>query len=951
MVHLMSRLSPTLVKDTLKDFLYYRIENDSEYIEWAKNFTIPRYITDNLSRTLRGYQEEAVKHFIWIYDQDPTKAKHLLFNMSTGAGKTLTMAAVILFLYEKGYRNFIFMVHQLQIIEQAYMNFIDPQFEKYLFNKNGVKINGRSIPVKEIKLFPDSQGNAINFMFLSTAFLYNKLVNEVENGLSAEDFLNNKIVLIADEAHRLNVNTRKKIKEDDEAITNWETSVNTAIKARPDNLLLEFTATVDLGNSAIHRKYQDKLVYKYDFLRFNKEGYSKAVCFLYNTETQIADQKRLLVINAVVLSEYRRLFAERDMQVTINPIILVKSTNIKQSKLDREFFHKVINSLKPQDLDYLKKLSETNQTNLQDAEDSFRFLRQMFAWIASPKSGLSTISDRDGLKSFISEIKIRFSSDNTFVYNSTDKTNSTLLPILDDPKNYNRVIFSVDALTEGWDVLSLYDIIHFDISAAKKVSLQDIQLIGRGARLCPYKLHKSYRLNNDNLDLFDKEHGYEFDQYKRKFDNAIDEYGRVLETFMYHFVKTGTFYDNLKLELLGEGIINKSTEKHTITLKSDFMNSETYKKGFVLVNQQEFRNKTTDSEIDTTFKREIKASAYQLHAGSLTDKQQNQIQAEVNHKTIDLTEEYFSRPVLKKALVATEGNFFRFNYLREHIVGLDSMDELIDNYLPLYQIRYSYTEDKDIHDLTIDEKYQLLLGIILPEVRKAIDRHMPRITGSKTFKPKSLSTFFLQEKNIYLVAFPVENPDTGEITVNAPDERAIAQSLHPNEQLKFNVEGADWYAYSENYGTSEEKLFVKFISTQIDALKRQYKDAEIYLIRNELDYWLFSPVDGRRFSPDYMLIVNDTVNQEMYYQCLIEPKGGHLLVNDEWKEEVLISLSDESSVIFDPDEEDDEGYKSFLKEVESMGYKEIKCLGFKFFNSDPRDETDFALDFRATLPH
>jgi type III restriction enzyme len=67
----------------------------------------------------------------------------------------------------------------------------------------------------------------------------------------------------------------------------------------------------------------------------------------------------------------------------------------------------------------------------------------------SPKSGLSTISDRDGLKSFISEIKIRFSSDNTFVYNSTDKTNSTLLPILDDPKNYNRVIFSVDALTEG----------------------------------------------------------------------------------------------------------------------------------------------------------------------------------------------------------------------------------------------------------------------------------------------------------------------------------------------------------------------------------------------------------------------------------------------------------------------------------------------------------------------
>ncbi len=58
MVHLMSRLSPTLVKDTLKDFLYYRIENDSEDIEWAKNFAHPSlYHSITCSRILRGYQE------------------------------------------------------------------------------------------------------------------------------------------------------------------------------------------------------------------------------------------------------------------------------------------------------------------------------------------------------------------------------------------------------------------------------------------------------------------------------------------------------------------------------------------------------------------------------------------------------------------------------------------------------------------------------------------------------------------------------------------------------------------------------------------------------------------------------------------------------------------------------------------------------------------------------
>ena len=38
-----------------------------------------------------------------------------------------------------------------------------------------------------------------------------------------------------------------------------------AVKAREENLLLEYTATVDLANQAIHEKYKDKLVHRYDF--------------------------------------------------------------------------------------------------------------------------------------------------------------------------------------------------------------------------------------------------------------------------------------------------------------------------------------------------------------------------------------------------------------------------------------------------------------------------------------------------------------------------------------------------------------------------------------------------------------------------------------------------------------------------------------------------------------
>ncbi len=91
---------------------------------------------------------------------------------------------------------------------------------------------------------------------------------------------------------RLNVDTRKKLKKtEEEDIRNWETAVQSAIYARPDNLLLEFTATVDLANPLIHKKYRDKLIHRYDFLQFNKDGYSKEVGFLYNEETTVSKIK------------------------------------------------------------------------------------------------------------------------------------------------------------------------------------------------------------------------------------------------------------------------------------------------------------------------------------------------------------------------------------------------------------------------------------------------------------------------------------------------------------------------------------------------------------------------------------------------------------------------------------------------------------------------------------
>ncbi|MFZ1301819.1 MAG: DEAD/DEAH box helicase family protein [Candidatus Microsaccharimonas sp.] len=933
----------TQISTTLDNFLFKQIEADPEYQLWARDFEIPEYITDNLHPTkrLREYQENALKHFIFLYDRDRAKAKHLLFNMATGTGKTLVMASVVLFLYEKGYRNFVFLVHQIQIKDQAVKNFTDYKFEKYLFNPKGIKINGRTVSVNQAKSVEDADRNAINFLFFSTSLLYNRLREDRENGLTAETFAQNDVVIIADEAHRLNVDTRSKNKTEREEAHNWETAVMSAINAREENMLLEFTATVDLANQAIHTKYEDKLVHRYDFLEFNKDGYSKDVKFLYNREVHTENQKRLLIVNAVALSEYRRLLAERVMGIYISPIVLIKSIKIAQSEDDRAFFDSVIGSLRPEDLDHLRELVKENK------DREHEILSDMFKWLASKEAGLISSGDWDGLKAFTAEIRASFAPDNTLIYNSQKKEKADLLPLLDSPRNTIRAIFSVNALNEGWDVLGLYDIIHFDISESKKVSLQDIQLIGRGARYMPYELPRSYTRDDEEdgmLSLF-ASRNLEFDKYKRKFDNDPYDKGRVLETFVYHFVKTGTFLESLQRDLLGEGIISEGVEKKTITMKQKFLDSDTYRKGFVLVNHTIKRTKTTSDEIDTTFNRLIKAGSYNLRSRGLSDREENQIIAGQKTQVIRISEEYFSLPVIRKALVSAEGNFFRFNNLYEHIKGIQSVDTLISEYLPKYEIKYTYEEGKSISEISAVEKLQLLIGVILPEIRKSIDLNMPKETGSKKFRPVSLSRVFAKEKNIYLMSFPTLD-ETGKKIYVSSDERAKAQSDHDNADLQYDVEHADWYAYSENYGTSEEKKFVKYIASQVQDMRRRYEGAEVYLIRNELDYWLYSPQDGRRFSPDYLLVINDVKNQELYYQVIIEPKGGHLLDHDEWKEEALVSLNDDSEVVFDENENDSRAYKEYLEEAKRSGYKVIKPIGIKFYNSDTRGEEVFALDFQ-----
>src|SRR5690606_24090961 len=110
---------------------------------------------------------------------------------------------------------------------------------------------------------------------------------------------------------------------------------------------------------------------------------------------------------------------------------------------------------------------------------------------------------------------------------------------LEDKQNPITAIFTCQRLTEGWDVLNLYDIVRMyegqntggsNKGAAGKSTVSEVQLIGRGVRYYPFEYEDKIR-------------------NKRKFDKALTNELRVLEEFFFHSDKDERYIAELKKEL------------------------------------------------------------------------------------------------------------------------------------------------------------------------------------------------------------------------------------------------------------------------------------------------------------------------------------------------------------------------------------------------------------------
>lgn len=144
----------------------------------------------------------------------------------------------------------------------------------------------------------------------------------------------------------------------------------------------------------------------------------------------------------------------------------------------------------------------------------------------------------------------------------------------------------------------------------------------------------------------------------------------------------------------------------------------------------------------------------------------------------------------------------------------------------------------------------------------------------------------------------------------------------------MNLRDKDWYVYDENYGTSEEKSFVKTFDGLYAELSEKWNN--IYLIRNEKAVVIYNFSDGQPFEPDYLLFAKDKSGDHVSYQIFIEPKGTQLLQADKWKEDFLKEITSRN-----------------LAKVLADGL-EMRIVGLPFYNED-LTKTEFVESLRGIL--
>ena len=840
--------------DTLNEVGYYR--------------ELPRYIKEHLNPTfeLRPYQEAAFCNYITYFENPKIRQKptQTLFHMATGSGKTLIMAGLMLYLYKQGYRNFLFFVNLSNIVRKTKENFLTQTSSKYLFAENLI-IDGGRIKVKEVSNFQNTDENAINICFTTIQGLHSDMWTVKENSLSFDDFYGKKIVLISDEAHHLSASTKKQ--DDDDNVKSWEYTVERIFNSSPENVLLEFTATCDIKNPDILRQYENKIIFDYPLSKFRDDLYSKEIKTL-RTDSPVFDRS----LQAVLLSQYR-LKVFQDNRLNIKPVILLKSHRIKDNANNMAAF--------------ISGISALTGTKIQEVFDTIRgqapIMQEAYEYFV--KNGIS-------FDQLAQEIKEDFSAIHCISANEDKEIekNQLILNSLEDIDNPYRAVFAVDKLNEGWDVLNLFDIVRlYETRDGKNGkpgagTISEAQLIGRGARYCPFRIDD------------------EQPKYQRKYDDDVDNQLRICETLYYHCWNEPRYISELHTALREIGLDLEGIVTKRYSLKDSFKADELYQTGYVFTNERILKSRADVHELLPSVRDKIYDVAISVGRGG-EDVVLEEISSDKSVETHSITMTFkeiadINYSTVNRAL--RQFDVFKFNTLESYFPNIKSTYEFVtdENYLGNIKIKVT----SKYKALPMNVVYRACVNV-LSKIALKISAIEEVYEGTTEFKAHYLHEY-IRDKSINV------KPISGSIGVSQNDA-----SVGTN---RLDLSSEDWFVFNDNFGTSEEKAFVRYFKDYVDTLRSKYD--KVYLLRNERQIHLYSFDGGERFEPDYILylckIRADSVEQLIVF---VEPKGTHLIDSDKWKEDFLLELKEKA-----------------IPTVTFVDDNKYKIWGFHFFNTECR---------------
>jgi type III restriction enzyme len=885
---------------------------------------IPKYISENLKYDFFDWQKTAFENFLTfeaIKEAENSKLPtHLMFNMATGTGKTLLMAASILHYYRKGYRHFIFLVNQNNIIDKTENNFIQSSHNKYLF-KDKIVIDDQTVLIKKIESFSDNP-QGIEIKFTSIQKLYNDIHLEKENKTSLQDLHRKNIVMLADEAHHLNTDTKTKKGENFDLDLSGELAGNASAKdiekkgwehtvielvlnkngqeknneENNKNVLLEFTATIP-ENKEIEKKYSDKIIAKFTLKEFLGAGYTKEINLV---SSNVEKKNRILL--ALLFHYYRHKIALKNGIANFKPVMLFRSKTIEESKNDYEEFLNLTANLKADDFDFLKEIHDKIDESKNVNEQGKLRVKQILQFIQKEKISYFEVANfiKDNFAS--QTVIITNSKQGTKTKESTTEDQEKLLNSLEDKNNNIRAIFTVARLNEGWDVLNLFDIVRLyegrdegkDDKGNRKAgnsTISEKQLIGRGIRYFPFNY--SNKIKN-----------------KRKFDDDLENELRILEELCFYSTNEHRYIDELKRELKKDGYTKDDRTIKTFDLKPEFKASEFYQKVKIWKNksiENPNRRKATleDLQANFTFEYAVKSLEFREDSKIFNEEQKTNKINENTYQTNFIKFNDIEKHIFRKAVAIKakqDGSLLRFENLSKEL-KIESINDLQKIIIGDFKIKIISKKDIIFEDISSQEKLDLTLKFLEEFLKKLKSDIVPNI-GSEKFFAHSFAEIFGEPKT---------------------------KSIKPENEDKSIVSDNKWYVLDGFVGTSEEKKLVEFIKKTIGNLEEKY--SQIYLLRNEEIYKIFDFKQARGFQPDFLLFLEG--KDSFYYQIFIEPKGnwakdknnGFADSGESWKEDFLKEISAKY------------GDGNIIK-AENRKYK---LIGLPFYNE--KDEQDFGKDF------